>query len=135
MTKVMKFGGGCLRDGCAFLKAAEIIVRQKRTAVVVSAVSGVTEQLLAAIGQAKRSEKNIPAILARLTANAPGRHRRTGFARPGKAATAGGDPFPAGPGSQAADRHRLPRRPDPGGQGQAAELTANGWRRGCWPAC
>jgi aspartate kinase len=67
MITVMKFGGGCLRDGPAFLKIGKIISRQKRTAIVVSAVSGVTEQLLAAIEQAKRSEKNIPAILARLT--------------------------------------------------------------------
>jgi aspartate kinase len=63
----MKFGGGCLQDGCAFLKAAEIIVRQQRPVVVVSAVSGVTEQLLSSIEQAKQGEKNIPAILARLT--------------------------------------------------------------------
>ncbi|MCX6554333.1 MAG: aspartate kinase [Candidatus Aminicenantes bacterium] len=66
MIKVMKFGGGCLQDGPAFLKVSEIIGRQKQTAIVVSAVSGVTEQLLAAIEQSKRSEKNIPGILARL---------------------------------------------------------------------
>jgi aspartate kinase len=67
MVKVMKFGGGCLQDGHAFLKVGKIIGRQKRTAIVVSAVSGVTEQLLAAIEQSKQSEKNIPAILAHLT--------------------------------------------------------------------
>jgi len=66
MIKVMKFGGGCLQDGPAFLKVSEIIGRQKQTAIIVSAVSGVTEQLLAAIEQSKRSEKNIPGILARL---------------------------------------------------------------------
>jgi aspartate kinase len=66
MIKVMKFGGGCLQNGPAFLKVSEIIGRQKRTAIVVSAVSGVTELLLTAIEQSKKSEKNIPAILARL---------------------------------------------------------------------
>jgi aspartate kinase len=66
MTKVLKFGGGCLRDSAAFLKASAIINRQKRVAVVVSAVSGVTEQLLAAIELSKQSEKKIPAIMERL---------------------------------------------------------------------
>jgi aspartate kinase len=66
MSKVMKFGGGCLRDGRAFVRAGAIIVDQRRVVVVVSAVSGVTELLLAAIGQARRGEKHIPAILERL---------------------------------------------------------------------
>jgi aspartate kinase len=66
MTKVMKFGGGCLKDGPAFLAVGKIIARQKRAAVVVSAVSGVTELLLAAIEQSKRGEKNIPGIMSRL---------------------------------------------------------------------
>ncbi len=67
MVRVMKFGGGCLKDGPAFLQAIKIIDQVKHVAIVVSAVSGVTEQLLAAIEQAKRSEKNIPEIMARLT--------------------------------------------------------------------
>jgi aspartate kinase len=67
MIKVMKFGGGCLRDSAAFLKVAEIIGRQKNIAIVVSAVSGVTEMLLVAIEQSKQSEKNISQIMARLT--------------------------------------------------------------------
>lgn len=67
MTKVMKFGGGCLQDGRTFLKVGEIIGRQKSTAIVVSAVSGITEQLLTAIEQSKKSEKNIPDILVHLT--------------------------------------------------------------------
>jgi len=66
MTKVMKFGGGCLRDSRSVAQACAIIAREKRAAVVVSAVSGVTEMLLAAIGQAKRHERNIPPILAAL---------------------------------------------------------------------
>jgi aspartate kinase len=66
MRKVLKFGGGCLRDSAAFLQAGAIITRQKQVAVVVSAISGVTEQLLAAIDGAKQSEKKIPAIMGRL---------------------------------------------------------------------
>lgn len=66
MRKVMKFGGGCLRDGRSFAQACAIIAGEKQVAVVVSAVSGVTELLLAAIGRAKRGEKHIPAILERL---------------------------------------------------------------------
>ena len=71
MSKVLKFGGGCLKDGRAFLQACVIIGRQKQTAVVVSAVAGVTEQLLAAIEQARRDERSIPAVLAALAS----RHR------------------------------------------------------------
>jgi len=66
MITVMKFGGGCLQNGPAFLKVSRIISRKKRTAVVVSAVSGVTELLLAAIEQSKQGEKNIPGIVAGL---------------------------------------------------------------------
>jgi aspartate kinase len=66
MGKVMKFGGGCLRDSRGFTRACAIISGQKRAAVVVSAVSGVTELLLYAIEQAKRHERNIPAILSEL---------------------------------------------------------------------
>jgi aspartate kinase len=64
MTKVMKFGGGCLRDGRSIARACAVIAAQRRAVVVVSAVSGVTEMLLAAIGQAKRHERNIPPILS-----------------------------------------------------------------------
>jgi aspartate kinase len=66
MSKVMKFGGGCLRDGRAFAQAGAIIAGEKRAVVVVSAVSGVTELLLTAIEQARRGEKHIPAIVERL---------------------------------------------------------------------
>jgi len=88
MTKVMKFGGGCLRDGRTVARACEIIGGQSRpgaVAVVVSAVSGVTEQLLEAIEQAKRHERSIPGILAGLASShrsiidelcPPGRERR-----------------------------------------------------------
>ncbi|MCU0237213.1 MAG: aspartate kinase [Acidobacteria bacterium] len=68
MIRVMKFGGGCLRDGRSIAQACAIIAAQKKAVVVVSAVSGVTELLLGAIVQAKRHEKNIPPILAALAA-------------------------------------------------------------------
>lgn len=63
MTKVLKFGGGCLRDSRSIAQACAIISAQKQSVVVVSAISGVTERLLAAIEQAKRHERNIPPIL------------------------------------------------------------------------
>jgi aspartate kinase len=62
----MKFGGGCLRDGRSVAQACAIISARQRTAVVVSAVSGVTELLLAAIGQARRHERHIPPVLEAL---------------------------------------------------------------------
>ncbi len=66
MTRVMKFGGGCLRDSRSIAQACAIISAQRRAVVVVSAIHGVTERLLAAIEQAKRHERNIPPILAAL---------------------------------------------------------------------
>ena len=45
MSTVMKFGGGCLRDGRSIAQACAIISAQKRVVVVVSAISGVTELL------------------------------------------------------------------------------------------
>ncbi len=66
MRKVMKFGGGCLRDGRSIAQACAIISAQKQAVVVVSAVSGVTELLLAAIEQAKRHERHIPPVLSAL---------------------------------------------------------------------
>ncbi len=58
--KVMKFGGGCLKDLKSIAQAADIIVREKaRPAVVVSAVSGVTDLLLETVHRAERSEREI----------------------------------------------------------------------------
>jgi aspartate kinase len=62
----MKFGGGCLRDGRSIAQACAIISAQKQAVVVVSAVSGVTELLIAAIEQAKRHERHIPPVLSAL---------------------------------------------------------------------
>ncbi|NMD10182.1 MAG: aspartate kinase, partial [Acidobacteria bacterium] len=42
--KVMKFGGGCLRDADGFRRAAAVVRREPGPpAAVVSAVSGVTD--------------------------------------------------------------------------------------------
>jgi aspartate kinase len=65
--KVMKFGGGCLKDARSFSQAAAIIAREEaRPAVVVSAVSGVTDGLLEACRRAERSERGIPAGLQKI---------------------------------------------------------------------
>jgi aspartate kinase len=56
--KVMKFGGGCLRDGASFARAAEIIRDQAGPrAVIVSAAGGVTDMLLAGIKRAEAGEE------------------------------------------------------------------------------
>jgi len=68
MKRVMKFGGGCLRDSRSVAQVCAILSAQKQSIAVVSAVSGVTEQLLAAIGQARRHERAIPPVLAALRA-------------------------------------------------------------------
>ena len=56
--KVMKFGGGCLKDGACFARAAEIIRDQEGPrAVVVSAASGVTDKLVSGIKEATAGEE------------------------------------------------------------------------------
>jgi len=60
--KVMKFGGGCLRDAEGLERAAVIIQAESRPpVVVVSAVKGVTDRLLEAAADAARNERRIPA--------------------------------------------------------------------------
>ncbi len=60
MIKVMKFGGGCFRDADGVSRAADIVGAEvPAPAVVVSAVSGVTDLLVAAIGKAARDEAAI----------------------------------------------------------------------------
>lgn len=62
--KVMKFGGGCLRDNDHFMRASEIIIsEEEKTLVVVSAVSGMTDTLTEAILIALESEKNVPGLI------------------------------------------------------------------------
>lgn len=65
--KVLKFGGGCLRDAAGLDRAAEIIRRDpERRVVVVSAVSGVTDLLLEACRRAEKNEDHIAPALRRL---------------------------------------------------------------------
>ena len=62
--KVMKFGGGCLKDAHWFLKIGGILQAEKEpSALVVSAVHGITDILIEGIILAKKSEKNIPTII------------------------------------------------------------------------
>ena len=68
MTKVMKFGGGCLRDERSLVRAAAIVgAETPPPAVVVSAVSGVTDLLLTATSEAKKDELSIPASVRKLS--------------------------------------------------------------------
>lgn len=62
--KVMKFGGGCLKNSKHFLIVAEIIKTEKDSVVViVSAMSGVTNLLEDGIQMSMESEKNVPEII------------------------------------------------------------------------
>lgn len=62
--KVMKFGGGCLKNYEHFLKVAEIIKTEKKNlVVVVSAVSGITDVLEDGVQKAVESEKKVPEII------------------------------------------------------------------------
>jgi len=57
MTKVMKFGGGCFRDARSVGLAADIVAAENPApAIVVSAVAGVTDRLVAAIQKAAKDE-------------------------------------------------------------------------------
>lgn len=69
----MKFGGGCLCNVSDFLKAAKIVKKEKETtAIVVSAVNGITTELFNGIELAKKSEINIEAIIQ----NIRNKHRK-----------------------------------------------------------
>jgi aspartate kinase len=60
MMKVMKFGGGCLKDARSLLQAAKIVCAEiPPPAVVVSAVAGVTDLLMAGVAKAGRDEGSI----------------------------------------------------------------------------
>ncbi|MDF1539685.1 MAG: aspartate kinase, partial [Candidatus Thorarchaeota archaeon] len=56
--KIMKFGGGCLRDDESFLRVAELIKNERpgKIAIVVSAIYGITDKLESAIKIALHSE-------------------------------------------------------------------------------
>jgi len=67
--KVMKFGGGCLKDPEDFRKIGEILCQEKEnTAVVVSAVHGVTDMICDAVHSALKSEQSIPSRIESITA-------------------------------------------------------------------
>jgi aspartate kinase len=58
--KVMKFGGGCLRDADGFKRAADIIRKEPvPPVVVVSAVSGVTDALESGLTRAVKNEAGV----------------------------------------------------------------------------
>ncbi|MFQ5721380.1 MAG: aspartate kinase [Candidatus Aminicenantales bacterium] len=62
--KVMKFGGGCLKNGEHLLKVAEIIKSEKDCAVVVvSALSGITDLLENGIQKSMKSSKKVTEII------------------------------------------------------------------------
>ncbi len=59
--KVLKFGGGCLKDSRCFKSASGIILGEEgRTAAVVSAISGLTDILDQGLQKALYSEKSVP---------------------------------------------------------------------------
>lgn len=65
--KVMKFGGGCLKNGKDFLDVAGIIKNEKNgLIVVVSAVYGITDYLIEAMQKALFSEKEIERIVEKI---------------------------------------------------------------------
>ncbi len=64
LMKIMKFGGGCLKNSDHFTRAAEIIASEKdKTAVVTSAMHGATDMLVDAVHKAMTSEKNVPEFI------------------------------------------------------------------------
>ncbi|HEK85462.1 MAG TPA: aspartate kinase [Candidatus Aminicenantes bacterium] len=64
ITRVLKFGGSCLKDSSSIHQAALIVKEQKeRVAVVVSAVQGVTDLLLDAYHRALEQGKNYQGTL------------------------------------------------------------------------
>lgn len=64
--RVLKFGGAALRDAASIRRAAAIAAAPGPRIVVVSAIEGVTDQLLAAQTDACRAEGNVPAAIAAL---------------------------------------------------------------------
>lgn len=67
--KVMKFGGGCLKNKEHFLKVAEIVKTERNNPVViVSAVSGITDLLENGIQMAINSEKKVLEVIKTIRA-------------------------------------------------------------------
>jgi aspartokinase/homoserine dehydrogenase 1 len=66
-VKVLKFGGGCLRDAAGFKRAAALAARETpRPAVVVSAVFGVTDLLISAVAAAAALKSSVSAFMPAL---------------------------------------------------------------------
>lgn len=65
-TMVMKFGGSCFRDADGVRKLVAITAGEKRCAIVVSALSGVTDSIQKSI-TGKLSERGIETFVASLT--------------------------------------------------------------------
>ena len=62
--KVIKIGGGCLKDGQAAKKIVDLIAKRgKGDIFVLSAFYGVTDILISGIEKALESESNIPLII------------------------------------------------------------------------
>lgn len=62
--KVMKFGGSCLANANNFLEAVKFIEEQQgNIAIVLSAISGITDLLLSGISLALNNEKNVAVII------------------------------------------------------------------------
>jgi len=62
--KIMKFGGGCLKDSDDFQKVGRILCDEtETTAVVVSAVHGVTDLICNAVHTALHSDEEIPSLI------------------------------------------------------------------------
>ncbi|MCG6905052.1 MAG: aspartate kinase [Desulfobacteraceae bacterium] len=65
--KVIKVGGGCLKDKQAVGRILELIATRGRgNILVVSALSGITDLLIESIPKALADEENIPGIIGRL---------------------------------------------------------------------
>ena len=65
--KVLKFGGGCLRDAAGFERAAALAAGESpRPAVVVSAVFGVTDLLISAVAAAAALKSSDSAFIPAL---------------------------------------------------------------------
>jgi len=66
--KVQKFGGACLADKDGFLRVADIIIRDrvKRKVVVISAVSGVTDQIEQALPSLFANEDEVGILINKI---------------------------------------------------------------------
>ncbi len=66
--KVMKFGGGCLKNEDKLREAGRIVAASpNRVVVVVSAIDGVTDMLIQGIKDACASEKNVRDVIGKIT--------------------------------------------------------------------